>query len=136
MTIDVRARLVASCTLTTTRLNLDVPRGATAPGFGTTNFMVSCPGASAVNQVPARLTFAPSDGSVPFVIRKGRADQMPYDLCHDSSCTQTYTSGMPGPVFSITNPSYTYALRGKAYPPSSGAKPGTYKQDVDVTLTY
>ncbi len=135
-TIEVRARVVASCTVTTTRLTINVPRGATAPGFGSTNFTVNCPGASAINQVPARFTFSPSDGSSAFVIRKGGADQMPYELCHDTSCAQQYVSGTPGPVFSITNPSYIYSLRGKAYPPSTGAKPGTYKQDVDVTLTY
>lgn len=135
--LNVQTTLVATCTFTTSRLDIDVPRGSTTYGVGTTNFTVSCPGASAVSPVPVRFSFAPQDGSSQFVLRTLLFPrQMPYELCYDQTCNTTYQVGVAGPPISVDRSTFTYALWGRAYAPASGATIGLYRQVVDVTMMY
>jgi hypothetical protein len=135
-TFRATARVYAGCTMTTPDLVIPAVKDQVTPAFGVTTFAVNCGGASFAHPLPVRFTFAPASGSGIFEMNEGKPKNLPYRLCNDSACTEVYVSGVAGPVVDVNKPAFSYRLWGEAFPPPTGLKPGSYKQDVNVTLTY
>ncbi len=133
----VRTRVFSGCTLTTNNLFVNVARQQTDPALGSTTFRVVCGGATATNPLPVRFTFAPASGGSAFILRETNpTKQMPYDLCNDAACAYAYSPSVEGPPISVTSPVYSYDLYARVYPPPTGATPGNYRQQLNVTLAY
>jgi hypothetical protein len=136
-TFTVQTTLDAACTFTTN--NLTFPNYTTGSAFivnGSTNFTVTCPGASAGSPTPVTLTMAPTGGAFAMT---GGTGTLTYKLCNDAACTQVYANNVAGPSQSIaTGAGQAYTLFGQipaAQAPAVAA--GTvFTQQVTATLTY
>jgi hypothetical protein len=133
----VQTTLDAACTFTTN--NLVFPNYTTGSAFvvnGSTNFTVTCPGASAASPTPVTLTMAPTGGAFAMT---GGAGTLTYKLCNDAACGTVYANAVAGPSQSITTGTgQAYTLFGQipaAQAPAVAA--GTvFTQQVTATLTY
>jgi hypothetical protein len=133
-TFTVSTTVNSPCTITTT--NLKFPNYTSGQRFsvaGTTDFSLSCPGATAGTPTPVTLTFTTTSGV--FAMTNG-ASSLAYQLCDGSDCTWGYTPSVRGPVINVTSSAQTYTVYGWINPnqPVPGGLP--YSQSVTATLEF
>jgi hypothetical protein len=136
-TFTVQTTLDAACTFTTN--NLTFPNYTTGSAFavnGSTNFTITCPGASAASPTPVTLTMSTTAGKFQMT---GGGQPLNYSLCNDAACSVAYANGTAGPSQSITSGTgQAYTLYGQipaAQTPAVAAGT-TFTQQVTATLTY
>jgi spore coat protein U-like protein len=112
-------------------------KGQPIPDKANTTINIQCAGPAPGGQQGGQLTLTPVTGNLAAFEMKNAANALTYMLCNDDPCTQPYSPGVPGPIFTIDRSAWPfgYTLYGQIQAGQSPNANGGH-QTVQAVLTY